>query len=293
MGSTDVARPAHVRQPGPAIEPRIVAAEGSGRAFRMALKARDLFVDAVRDGFAREGFGCGALNIGALALGPFAYVMPALSRDGKNAAFYSATFRPEGVTRFECGALTFGNRGGAPFFHCHGLWREADGRRCGGHVLPEEARLAEDAIVEAFGIDGVAFEAAADPETNFTLFGPVAAPTRAPETNRRAFALRLRPNQCFHTALENFAREAGLANARIHGGVGSIIGALFDDGREMGNFATEIFIRDGVISAGADGAPIAHLDVGVVDHACALAEGPLRRGANPILMTFELIVAEE
>ncbi|HMN71292.1 MAG TPA: DUF296 domain-containing protein [Rhodoblastus sp.] len=288
-----MARPSHVAQPGPALAPRVVAVEGRGRAFRMPLAAGALLVDAVRDGFAREGFVSGALNIGDLALGPFAYVMPALSKDGKNAAFYSETFRPEGVTRFECGALTFGSRDSAPFFHCHGLWREANGRRRGGHVLPEETRLAEDATVEAFGIVGANFEAAADPETNFKLFGPVRAPARAAQTDRRAFALRLRPNQCFHAALEDFAREAGLAHARIYGGVGSTIGALFEDGQEIRNFATEMFIRKGDIARAAGDARTAHLDVGVVDCAGVMAEGLLQRGGNRILMTLELIVAED
>ena len=287
-----MARPAYVQQPGPTLAPRVIAAEGRGRAFDMPLKAGASLLQAVHDGFAREGFCSGVLNIGALALSPFAYVMPALSKDGKNAAFYSDTFRPAGVTRFERGALTFGARDSAPFFHCHAICREADGKRSGGHVLPEEAVLAEDAIVQAFGIDGAAFEGAADPETNFKLFGPVSTPARGARTDRRAFALRLRPNQCLHAALEDFARENGLRNARIFGGVGSTIGAAFEDGREVLNFATEIFISDGRIAGDAAGAPVAELDVGVVDYTGALAEGRLKRGANNILMTFELIVAE-
>ncbi len=288
-----MARPTHVAQPGPALAPRVMAAEGRGRAFLMPLKAGALLVDAVRDGFAREGFASGALNIGELALGPFAYVMPALSRDGKNAAFYSDTFRPEGVALLEGGALTFGVRDGAPFFHCHGLWREGDGKRSGGHVLPEETRLAADATVEAFGIAGAGFEAAEDPETNFKLFVPVRAPAPPAKAERRAFAVRLRPNQCFHAALEGFARDNGLSRVRIYGGVGSTIGALFEDGCEIANFATEVFIRDGRVVRDDGGAYAAHLDAGMVDFTGAMAEGPLKRGANPILMTFELIAVED
>ena len=287
-----MARPAHVQQPGPALAPRVVAAEGRGRAFDMPLKAGVPLLESVRAGFEVERFASGVLNIGEIALGPFAYVMPALSKDGRNAAFYSDTFRPAGVTRFERGALTFGSRDGAPFFHCHALWREADGKRSGGHVLPEEAVLAEDAVVQAFGIDGAGFEGRSDPETNFTLFGPVATPSRRAVADRRAFALRLRPNQCFHTALEDFAREAGLLRARIFGGVGSTIGALFEDGGEVQNFATEIFISDGFVAPDASGDPHAQINVGVVDYTGALAEGRLKRGANRILMTFELIIAE-
>ena len=44
--------------------------------------------------------------------------------------------RPAGVTRLSAGAMTLGRRDGAPFFHCHALWREADGTLSGGHILP-------------------------------------------------------------------------------------------------------------------------------------------------------------
>ncbi len=294
--------PAFVRQPGPALLPRLSAVAGWGRAFTMRLVAGQGLLEAARAGLAREGFSAGVLNFGAMALGPFAYVMPALSRDGKNAAFYSDTFRPAGVTRTQGGALTFGLREGAPFFHCHALWREADGQLCGGHILPEAAVLAEDARVEAFGIHGAGFAASLDPEINFTVFGPVetaagaAAPgeaaSGAPRAERRAFALRAHPNACLHTLLEDFARQSGLASAKIHGGVGSTIGALLEDGREIVPFATEVFISRGEITRDAAGNPIATLDVGLVDYTAALAWGRLKRGANPVLMTFELLLAE-
>ena len=149
------------------------------------------------------------------ALGPFAYVMPALSKTGENAAFYSDTFRPAGVTRLKLGAMTLGERDGAPFFHCHGLWTEADGRVSGGHMLPEETMVAEPFEVEAFGIDGAMFTAEPDPETNFKLFGPVARAGTSAKTTSRAFALRLRPNQDFAGALEDVlpaARHSPRAN---------------------------------------------------------------------------------
>ena len=181
----------------------------------------------------REGFAGGVLNIRGGALGPFAYVMPALSKTGANAAFYSDTFRPAGVTRLKMGAMTLGQRDGAPFFHCHALWTEADGRAGGGHILPEETVVAEPFEVEAFGIDGAMFVAEPDPETNFKLFGPVAvrAARDGAETDSRAFALRLRPNQDFAGALESVLPGArDYPRAKLHGGVGSTIGARFADG---------------------------------------------------------------
>ena len=146
--------------------------------------------------------------------------------------------------------MTFGERDGAPFFHCHGLWTETDGHLHGGHILPEESIVAESVAVDAFGIDGAMFAAEPDAETNFKLFGPVARPATDVKVDRRAFALRLRPNQDFAAALETFCRQHGVLRARIHGGVGSTIGAQFTDGRSVVPFATEIAITAGTIAPG-------------------------------------------
>lgn len=279
-----------VQQPGPAAPERIQWAEARGRAFALTLQAGVPLLEGVRRGFAAEGFASGTLNIGEGALGPFAYVMPALSRDGANAAFYSDTFRPAGVTRLKMGAMTFGSRDGAPFFHCHALWTEADGRVNGGHILPEETIVAEPFEVAAFGIDGAVFAAEPDPETNFKLFGPVSAATAHPKNTERAFALRLRPNQDFAGALENFGRRHGIFRARIHGGVGSTIGARFTDGRSVVPFATELAIRGGSIAPNDGGSLEAELDVALVDYLGGLNEGHLLRGDNPVLMTMELVL---
>ena len=279
-----------IAQPGPAAPERIQWVETRGRAFSFTLQAGLPLLEAARRGFASAGFASGTLNIKGGALGPFAYVMPALSKTGENAAFYSDTFRPAGLTRLKMGAMTFGRRDHAPFFHCHGLWTEADGRAGGGHVLPEETMVAEPMEVDAFGLDGAYFMAEPDPETNFKLFGPVTHRPVGIERTNRAFALRLRPNQDFAGALEAFCGERGIAGARLHGGVGSIIGAHFADGRIVEPFATEMAVRSGLIAPGANGALEAELDVALVDHLGGIAEGRLERGDNPVLMTMELVL---
>src|ERR1700687_3504810 len=161
-------------QPGPPAPERIQWVEARGRAFSFTLQAGLPLLEAARRSFAAEGFAGGTLNMKGGALGPFAYVMPALSRTGENAAFYSDTCRPAGVTRLKLGAMTLGSRDGAPFFHCHALWLEANGRAGGGHILPQETVVAESFTVDAFGIDGATFAAEPDSETNFRLFGPIA-----------------------------------------------------------------------------------------------------------------------
>ncbi len=279
-----------IAQPGPPAPERIQCVEARGRAFSFTLEAGLPLLEAARRGFAAAGFAGGVLNIRSGALGPFAYVMPALSKTGANAAFYSDTFRPAGVTRLTTGAMTLGQRDGAPFFHCHALWTEADGRPGGGHILPEETVVAEPFEVEAFGIDGALFTAEPDPETNFKLFGPVPITPVGAATASRAFALRLRPNQDFAGALETFCRERGIARAKLHGGVGSTIGVRFADGRIVEPFATELAIRSGVIAAGPGGALETELDIAVVDYTGGLAEGRLKRGDNPVLMTMELVL---
>jgi predicted DNA-binding protein with PD1-like motif len=279
-----------IEQPGPPAPERIQWVEGRGRAFAFTLQAGLPLLEAARRGFAAAGFTSGALNMKGGALGPFAYVMPALSKTGANAAFYSDTFRPGGITRLKMGAMTLGTRDGAPFYHCHALWTEASGRLNGGHLLPEETIVAEPFEVEAFGIDGALFTAELDAETNFKLFGPVAIAATGAKTSSRAFALRLRPNQDFAGALEGFCRQHGIFHAKIHGGVGSTIGAQFIDGRSIVPFATELAIRSGNITQGEGGALQAELDIALVDYLGGLAEGRLVRGDNPVLMTMELVL---
>jgi predicted DNA-binding protein with PD1-like motif len=279
-----------ILQPGPPALERIQWVEARGRAFSFTVEVGLPLLEAARRGFAAEGFAGGTLNIKGGALGPFAYVMPALSKTGENAAFYSETFRPAGITRLKLATMTLGQRDGAPFFHCHGLWAEADGRVNGGHMLPEETVVAEPFEVEAFGIDGAMFVAEPDPETNFKLFGPVPTDATAVQTTSRAFALRLRPNQDFATGLEAFCREHGIARARLHGGVGSTIGARFTDGGRVEPFATELAVTSGVVAPNASGELEAELDIALVDYTGGLAEGRLIRGDNPVLMTMELVL---
>ena len=64
----------------------------------------------------------------------------------------------------------------------------------------------------------------------------------------------------------------------------------FADGRIIEPFATELAIRSGTIAARAGGTLEAELDIAVVDYTGGLAEGRLKRGDNPVLMTMELVL---
>ena len=280
-----------IQQPGPAEPERIQWIEARGRKLTLDLKP-GLLLDAIAEAFAAEGFSSGVLRLPAgSTLAPFAYVMPALSTTPEHAAFYSETFRPDGITRIDTGALTFGERDGAPFFHGQALWREADGRHNGGHILPDQSVLAEPISVDAIGLDGAGFVAGHDPETNFKLFMPAERPSGGnADVGGRFFVLRLRPTRDVFTALEAYCAERGIAHAVIQGGVGSTIGARFADGRSIEPFATEIAITAGHVAPGADGKPEAALAIALVDYTGGMAEGPLQRGDNSVLMTLELVL---
>ena len=198
-----------IKQPGPPAPERIQWVEARGRAFSFTLEAGLPLLEAARRGFAAEGFAGGTLNIRGGALGPFAYVMPALSKTGENAAFYSDTFGPPASRGSSWRAMTLGHATARRSSIATVCGREADGRAGGGHILPEETFVAEPFEVDAFGLDGAVFAAEPDPETNFKLFGPVPRASDGRETTSRAFAMRLRPNQDFAGAWRPSAGSAG------------------------------------------------------------------------------------
>lgn len=282
-----------IEQPGTAEADRIAFVEAKGRAFEFALEPGLSLLEAVRRGFAAEGFVSGVVNFGEIALAPFAYVMPALSTSPEFAAYYSETYRPEGVTHLIDGAMTFGTRDGASFFHCHALWHEADGKLTGGHILPvEETVVARAATVRAFGLSGARFDGTPCRETNFKLFEPAVDIPRETSADQRCFAIRLRPNVGLHFALEDFCREHDIRAARILGGVGSTIEARFNDRTPMTNFATEVYIRAGGIAPDEQGVLKARLSAALVDYRGETGWGKLARGDNSVLMTFELALIE-
>lgn len=270
-----------ILQPGPIQEPRYAAVMTRGLNFAATLPVGERLLDAVAAAFAAHGVVSGVMRFGEGALAPLEYVMPALSPTPDHAAFYSQTFRPEGITKLRSGALTFGRRFGQPFFHGHAFWQEADGRHSGGHILPEATHLAGPLQVAATGLYDAAFEAVADAETGFTLFEP-----RGQGAGRAPFhALRLRPNQDFVQALQDYCRQHCITRALIHGGVGSLIGAHYADGRISTPFATEIAIHSGIVADGDTS-----VDIELVDYEGNLSGGLLRRSDNPVLMTMELVL---
>jgi hypothetical protein len=266
-------------QPGAPLQPRAVVVPCRAVPIDAELAAGRPLLDALHELVATHRADSASLVLSGGRLDPFGYVMPALSPDAAHAAWYSAPQHPPGGAWWEEGAVTVGFRDGAPFFHCHGLWRQADGTRHGGHVLPDHAVIAAPMRAVGAGVVGARFVVADDPETGFRLFGPVA--TDRPG-GQGALAVRLRPNQDVTQALAASAAAAGIDGAQLVAGVGSIIGAAFDDAAAVEPFATELYL-----SAGALARP---LRAGLVDLTGTIAAGTLTNGDNPVLMTLEAVL---
>ena len=244
---------------------------------------------ALADAVARHAARSAVCTLRGGSFSQLGFVMPAPSRDTEHAVYYSERHLPAAPVTLEAGTLTVGLREGRPWFHCHGVWRDAGGRRLAGHVLPDQARIAEPIEASAWLLRGADYVVDRDAETRFDLFQPRAR-GGATGQGATAFALQVRPNEDIALALEAQCVMRGIRHARVRGGVGSLVGAAFDDGRVVEPFITEVLIHEGRIAPDADGAPRAALDVSVVDHTGGLARGWLRRGANPVLVTFELVV---
>ncbi len=311
-----------ISHPGTPALQRTQVVPARAEQFDVILQAGQSFLSAMRQALAPSGVVSAAVTVWGGAFEPFCYVMPALSRTPAHAVYFSDRFDVSGAVRLETGTVTVGLRDGALWLHCHAIWVEPDGTRRCGHLLPDDIVVSEPILATVSALRGAAFEVTPDAETNFSLFVPTlrtvgakddpavsatclaappaaqltaphAAPQAEPRTaiaSRPVLAVRLSPNVDVCTALEQICADHGITRAVVRGGVGSTVGAAFDDGRIVEPFVTELLIRSGRIEPEAPGALVARLDISLVDHTGGIAEGRLLRGANPVLVTCELVL---
>ena len=279
----------HIEHPGPIAARRRRTADCDIRHAQVTLPPGKALLPTLASVLEANHVNSAVARLRGGSFDPFAYCMPALSPTPKHAVYFSERYQPQGTVRLECASVTIGQRDSEPWLHCHGIWYDAAGRRLGGHVLPNDAVISEAIDASIWFLGGASFEVVPSPETGFSLFEAVEAATYASRKNG-AFAMSIRPNEDFCTALEDECRARGIARAQVHGGVGSLIGTTFDDGREVLPFVTEVFIQAGFVAPTSEGDLVAQIDVGLVDNLGGLHEGRLRRGENPILVTFELLV---
>lgn len=301
----------HIHHPGAVAAQRNTVLDASLQSCQLQLQPGRSLLSALTEAFAPSGATSAVLTLSGGELFPFAHVMPALSKSPAHAVYFSDQFDAQAPVQLEFATVTYGLRDGHAWLHCHAVWTDAEGMRHCGHLLPDESMLTTSLLAKAWVLTGAGFEVVPDEETHFSLFKPAAwpaktpaqtstqtpAPTPAPSpgptpgpTARPALAIRIAPNQDVCSALESICREHGIQQASVRGGVGSTVGAWFDDGRRVEAFVTETLVRHGRVHPGPDGQPLAEIDVSMVDHLGGQASGRLMRGANPVLVTFELVL---
>lgn len=283
--------PRRIVHPGPVAAQRWAALPTRLDARHLVLAPGRTLRQALDDALRPSGAASAVLRLAGGGFAPLAYVMPALARDDRHAVYFSERFEAAAPALLDIATVTWGERAGAPWLHCHARWTDAAGRPHGGHLLPDEAVLCAPVQASAWLLRDARFGVVADEETGFSLFSPQAGPgAQGDGAPPPALAVRLAPNEDVCSALESLCARRGISTATVRGGVGSLVGAAFDDGRVVEPFVTEVLVREGRIVPGPDGAPRAALDIALVDHTGGLHQGRLARGANPVLVTFELVL---
>lgn len=286
------APPRRLIQPGPPSAERLDCHVGQGMTLDFRPEPGRTLLDAVAAPLRAAGLRAAGVTLHGGSFAALSYVLPAPAPDATHVAFYSQIFRPEGKVALETACITFGERDGAPWLHCHAIWTGPDGvRRC-GHVLPDETQLAVPPQGRAWGWSDIAIRVEPDSETNFPLFRP-AAPARPEAAPPRLAAARIRPNEDAVEALESLCRRAGFAGCMVRGSLGSTVGAEFEDGRLVEGVATELLVLGGGVTPDPAGGGVrGFLDVALTDMRGRLHEGRLARGRNPVCITFELALEE-
>src|SRR5690606_23502370 len=170
----------------------------------------ETFMAGVARVFAEAGCDGGFLAIEGGACDPFRYVLPAFSPDKDHAAWYSDTFAPAAGGRFITATAIVGERDGAPFLHCHGIWDTGVGELRLGHLLRSDSTVRQPILVACYGSRTATFQAIPDPETNFTLFSATGESSAG-----NGILLRIRPNEDVCRAIEEVCTLHGIEQARI------------------------------------------------------------------------------
>jgi predicted DNA-binding protein with PD1-like motif len=282
--------PRRIVHPGPVTPERFRAVGCHAYPVTLTVRSGVSANEAIADAFAELGFEGGYVRLKNVPMKRLQYVMPAAAPDDAHAAWYSETFSMPGGTIINAG-LHMGRRDSAPFLHCHGSWKSADGVVSMGHLLPFETEFAVETTLEALALDGAILDVQKDEETNFPLFTPIAQQRHQKGSGLRALLCTVRPNTDICTALEEVSTQSGLREAEVNG-IGSLVGADYEDGTSLNAYASEILINKGRIGPAASGDRQAKLDIAMVDLTTHISGGRLVRGKNPVCVTFELLLTE-
>ncbi|NQY61015.1 hypothetical protein [Cognatishimia sp.] len=266
--------------PGPASTDRRQLVPCAGHPIAVTLPADVPLETAIAEALQEQDIDSAWLTISGAPFAALDYVIPDNAPDDQHVAWYSETHsaRDGFITRL---GMVVGRHKGQSFIHGHGLWSGASEEDAFGHILAPSTRLSEPVVAKGIGLKGATFDRQHDAETNFELF----TVSGSSGQDDGYAALRLAPNQDLTTALEDAVHDLGWASADVLG-LGSLVGAVFEDGSELDSHATEFLITDAQI--GPDAPPPEIVIVGLDGN--NVMSGRLKRGENAVLVTAELIL---
>lgn len=268
-------------QPGPARPSPYDLARCSVAPVRIGLTEGADLLTAAGAWMLDRGCDGAMLTLADVPVTALRYVLPAPSADPAFAAHYSADHILRGPGRIVEGQMTLGWRDGQPFAHCHALIEDAAGQRACGHLRVESCLLGAGALATGHAIVGARFIAQPCAETGFTLLTPAAM---GASTAGGAAIVKISPNRDLHATLAAAARATGLRDGLVHG-LGSLVGAVFADGREIVGPETEFFFGEALLRDG-----VADLAVTIVDAEGRRLAGRLAPHRCAVLMTVEALI---
>lgn len=259
-------------------------------------------VDQLFDALSTLGALNGIAELSGGMLSTISYCVPADGAESRSVS-YSAT-RTTHQAELVLGAATLGRRDGRPFVHSHCVWFNPEGLLQGGHLWPETQVGDRPPAVVVHALHDVDLVSADDPETLMPVFTPHLAKDRMMTPHRpddpprsRSLIARICPNEDITTAVKTLCASAGISQAAIRGGIGSLIGATFAGGadraaRRVEGPGTEVATLVGHLTTDAAGTTDLTITCTLVDKFGQVHAGTLVPGENPVAVTYELLIQE-
>jgi predicted DNA-binding protein with PD1-like motif len=168
-----------MRQPGPALQPRLLAERAEVAAeLRVVLpKGSDLHEGLIA-ALTGRGIADAAIRLSGGGFGSMQYLTGQPDASGQRVATYGAPTLLEGPVAVIGGNAILGRlENGQPILHCHAVVADREGRIHGGHLPPGVCRTGPGGIVAwATVLRGAGFRVGYDAETNYPIFHPAVAP---------------------------------------------------------------------------------------------------------------------
>lgn len=167
-----------LKQPGPAVEPRLIAlpAQAAGELRVVLPPGSDLHegLTAVLRGL---GITDAAIRITGGSFSSMQYLTGQPDASGERVATYGAPTPLEGPVLLVGASAILGRlESGQPILHCHAVVADRDGRIHGGHLPPGVCIAGPEGLTAWVTVlAGGGFAVRYDAETNYTIFQPAGA----------------------------------------------------------------------------------------------------------------------